>query len=158
MTREEPVPRPSDKLIPWYIVLFFVLQTILFGWFMHVAHISYTGLVTDQAYEKGLAYNNVIDEERAQEKLGFTPSITKQGDNIIFTLQDQHGKSVDASSVIVTFFRPAHAGVDFSREMTPQHNGYFASATVPEKGLWELRFHAITPQGHYRLAKRMVLE
>lgn len=158
MTVEKHAPHPSDKLIPWYIVLFFVLQAMLFGWFMHVAHVSYTGLVTDQAYEKGLAYNTLIEESRAQDKLDFTSTVTKQGESIIFTLKDRKGADVRADSVIITFFRPAHAGVDFTREMTAQDNGYAAPVTVPEKGLWELRIHAITPRGHYKTMKRMVLE
>lgn len=158
MTKDNSSPHPSDKLIPWYIVLFFVMQAILFGWFMHVAHVSYTGLVTDQAYEKGLAYNNLIDEARAQDKFGFTSAISKDDDDIVFTLKDKEGAVVKAQSVVITFFRPAHAGVDFTREMTPQNNGYVVPAAVPEKGLWELRIHAITPQGHYKSVKRMVME
>ena len=52
----------KDKLMPWYIVLFFVVFTIVLAGFAVIAHRTHTGVVTENAYKKGLAYNDVIKE------------------------------------------------------------------------------------------------
>ena len=152
-------PRPSDKWIPWYIVLFFAAQTVLFAWFAYIAETTHTGLVTEQAYEKGLAYNGTIKKARRQEALGFSSAIERDGRRIIFTLKDGHGRGVTGAHVRLSLFRPVHDGIDRDFDMSGGENGlYTAAIEWPEKGLWELRIHAQTQEGGYQTSKRMVLE
>lgn len=152
-------PRPSGKYIPWYIVLFFAVQTALFAWFVYIAETTHTGLVTGSAYEKGLAYNDTIRRAEAQDGLGFSAEIRNTRDKIAFRLQDAQGKGLASARVRALFFRPAHDGVDFSLDLTDLGGGdYEARYAVPEKGLWEVRVQAETPAGPYQASKRMVIE
>lgn len=152
-------PRPSDKWIPWYIVLFFVFLSFVFGGFAYVAQKTHTGLVTDEAYKKGLAYNSVIEKARAQDALGFKSDSRMVNDALRFTLTDRAGRAVIASKVTIWFFRPTQAKADVHGVMTlAQGGGYELTPQLPAKGLWEVRIHAETDEGPYQTSKRMVIE
>lgn len=151
--------RPSDRFIPWYIVLLFVAQTFLFAWFIYIAKTTHTGLVTEQAYEKGLDYNATIEKDEAQAALGYSSVITKDGDRIILTLKDNAGKGVTAAKTTLWLYRPVQDGTDLSLDMTETAVGeYVAVVQVPKKGLWEVRIHAQTDKGPYQASKRVVFE
>lgn len=159
MTDHSSAERPSDKFIPRYIVLFFVVQTVLFTWFVFVAQKSYTGLVTDQAYEKGLVYNKTIEKSRQQEALGFLSSVETKDKKVIFILRNKNGQGVRNADVTLTFFRPVHDGSDLTVSMLHGNDGkYFADVAPSEAGLWELRILAKTPEGSYQTSKRVVFK
>lgn len=149
-------PRPSDKWIPWYIGLFFVVQFAGFGWFYHLASTSYTGLVTEQAYEKGLQYNQTITKAEEQAQLGWTATIVKGEDGIRLSLRDQDKKPLSGATVFLWLVRPVHSGVDQKLQMKQSEAGvYYAPVAVPEKGLWEARIEASKGNKHYQAAQRM---
>lgn len=155
---ENKNPR-AGRFIPWYIVAFFAGQTVLFSWFIHVAMSTHTGLVTEQAYEKGLAYNKTIENARQQELLGFTSDIIRKDKTISFTLKDKNGAVIRDASVNLYLFRPVQEGLDAKFPLSlSADNSYQAEITPPLQGLWEVRIHARTPQGNYQTSKRMVFE
>lgn len=148
-------PRPSDRFIPWYIVLFFVVQGVGFAWFYHLATTTYTGLVTDEAYEKGLQYNQVIARADAQAALGWTSEIVRKGSSIELQLKD-HGKPLAGAAVRLWLVRPVHAGIDQELKMKETAPGLYAvTVTVAEKGLWEARIEAEKSGHTYQASRRM---
>jgi len=149
-------PRPSDRFIPWYIVLFFVVQAVAFAWFYHVATRSFTGLVTEEAYEKGLRYNAVIAQAERQEQLGWTVRMEKAGGGVLISLNDREGKPLSGARVRLWLVRPVQSGMDQRLEMTETAPGtYFTAVSVPERGLWEARAH-VEKDGHsYQASRRM---
>lgn len=153
------MPRPSDKWIPWYIVLFFVAQSVVLGSFAYIAQKTHTGTVTDGAYQKGLAYNSIIEKSRAQDALGYQSRIEMDAAGTIsFSLSDKAGSPVDATHVAVWFFRPTQAAADVHAVMRPKAAGiYTIKPALPAKGLWEVRVHAETPKGSYQAIKRVVM-
>ncbi len=149
-------PRPSDKWIPWSIVLFFVMLTVFFGWFYHIASSSFTGVVTDGAYEKGLQYNNVIAAVEAQEERGWSSTFLKKDGGIYFSLKDKNGEAVSGASVHLWLIRPVHDGIDQHMEMTETTPGvYFSPVQLPERGLWEVRVDAEKQGQGYQTSKRV---
>lgn len=158
MTTGSAGPRPSDRFIPWYIVMFFVFQTVLFGWFTYIAQKTHTGVVTEQAYEKGLAYNDVIEKARQQDALGFSSVIEERDGKISFSLVDHEGRPVQDAKVMVTFFRPVHDGIDTTAEMIGRNGVYTSAVELSEPGLWEVRVNAKTSRGDYQASKRMTIE
>lgn len=151
-----PMPRPSDKYIPWYIVAFFVFLTVLFGWFVYIAEHTYTGVVTDEAYEKGLAYNAVIAAADAQEKMGWGSSLSYKDKRITFSLHDKQGKPVTGATVTMWFYRPVHDGKDSEVGMKEQGTGVYAAQQLPSQpGLWEIRVLAVKGEDRYQTSKRM---
>lgn len=149
-------PRPSDRWIPWYIVLFFVGQFGVFGWFYHVASASYTGVVTDRAYEKGLHYNQIIAKAERQAQLGWSATITKDGGGVRLVLQDRDKKPLSGATVSLWLVRPVHSGIDRRLEMEETQAGvYDAPVAVPEKGLWDVRIEVHKGGDDFQAARRM---
>lgn len=156
-------PRPSDRFIPWYFVAFFALLTAVLVPMCIIAVRTNTGIVTDNAYEKGLAYNKTIAaaaEQNAlkwQGDLSMTPSV---GSKIVadFALQDASGKPLDSAEVKLWLVRPTQAGNDQTLTLQPQGNGHYgAKISLALRGLWEARVSA-TKDGHnYQMTKRVVL-
>lgn len=151
-------PRPSDKLIPWYIVLFFIVLSFVFGGFAYVAQTTHTGVVTDQAYEKGLDYNSTIEKARAQDALGYMSDIMLKDGTVYFTLVDAAALPITDAVVKLWLYRPVHDGGDMHLDMIEVRKGqYEVKISPPEKGMWEIRIHAVTPAGNYQSSKRVVL-
>lgn len=148
-----------DKLIPYYFVLFFAGLAVLFGWFIHLARSSYTGLVTQQAYEKGIDYNSTIAKAAAQEAMGWHSTVTHTADGINLTLTDEQGAAVTGATVSLWLFRPVQAAMDIRLPMAEKAAGvYSAVLDLPQRGLWEARILATSGKGEYQTSKRMVFE
>lgn len=149
-------PRPSDRFIPWYIVLFFAVQFPVFGWFYHIASSTYTGLVTDQAYEKGLRYNQVIAEASAQQQLGWRITISKEGGILRCALRDRDQKPLAGADVSLWLIRPVHGGIDQEHKMKENAPGVYEwPLDLPEKGLWEARIEAHKGGQRFQASQRM---
>lgn len=154
-------PAPNDgRFIPWLIVAFFVAFSCVLGTFAYIAITTHRGVVTEQAYEKGVAYNDTIAKAAAQDALHFSAHITHTGATVGFSLSGPDGRPVDAGNVTLVMFRPTQAGFDHNYAMVRQPDDSYQAniADLPAKGLWEARIHAATPQGDYRTGKRMVIE
>ena len=151
--------KASDKYIPWYFVAFFSFLTAVFTWFGYIAHHTYTGVVMDDAYEKGLKYNDVIEKAAEQEKLGWTADISavSAGGRALITvrLKDGKGAGIVGAKVKLWLVRPVQAGLD--QHVTMQDSGggiYVATADLPARGLWELRAEARKDGHRFQAFKR----
>lgn len=58
-----------DKLIPWYFVMAFMVVFVVNGIFVYLAVNTNNGVVTENAYEKGMDYTRIVTEVRKQRAL-----------------------------------------------------------------------------------------
>ena len=107
--------RPSDQWIPWYFVLFFAVFIILDSIFVYIAITSQTGVVTDKAYEKGLAYDSLLEESRLQKELGVQHEVSYDAPLLKLSLKDRDGHPIEAAKVTAKMIRPVQAGYCFLR-------------------------------------------
>lgn len=153
-----------DKLIPWYIVTFFVVIAIVDGIFVTIAMRTHTGVVAKHPYEKGIAYNQTIKDAEDQEELGWKSNfeyknISRQFGKISFSLRDANGKKLEPEKIYVTITRPVQEGMDFRINLTKENAGIFQSNVFfPEEGLWELRAYAEVSGQKYQQSKRVNVE
>ena len=77
-------PRKSDKWIPWYFVAFFVVLAILDGIFVTIAATTHTGVITENAYQKGLDYNEVVAASEEQDEIGWVGNIGFEKSTVTF--------------------------------------------------------------------------
>lgn len=153
-----------DRLIPWYFVLFFVVLAIVDGIMVTLAVTTQTGLVTDHPYEKGLAYNQVVEASDSQEKLHWKGSIDHRvtGHNAIsleFSLQNANNHPIKTSSVTANIVRPTSAHNDFTIPLQQSSPGRTtAQIDFPQGGLWEIRIFAVSGNQHYQQTKRIVIQ
>lgn len=135
----------------WIPAIFFGMFAVIIaanGTMVFVAMNTWRGLQTENAYEKGVAYNQALEARDRQVALGWDLGVEVktpggQHANVRIALADAQGAPLIADRVRVGFVRPTQEGYDSIHELTGHGDGtYSASADLPLPGLWELRIVA----------------
>ncbi len=145
----------SGKLVLFCFVAFFGIIIAVNSGFIYMAMKSNTGVVTENAYEKGLAYNKVLAEAKAQPSL--QDQVTYEGGVLRWVLKDEAGKPVSAARTSVTLVRPVKDGYDFSltlKEITP--GTYEARPDFSMQGLWTARLNAQWNDKQYQTTQDLI--
>lgn len=151
-------PRPSDKWIPWYFVAFFIVLAAVDGVFVKLALSTHRGVVTEEAYQKGIAYNETIAEADAQAALGWQMTMRMNDTTLYATLHDADGKAMnDASLKVKATFVPEE-GYDFEQRLEPAgHGEYKAALKMTAAGPWDLRVQASEGGKHFQKHQRFTI-
>lgn len=129
--------------------------------FIYLASVSWTGLATEDAYRKGVAYNQTIDRAAAQRALGWQTAVSLAPvdggtHRLGLTLRDRADAPLNGRTVTATLRRP---GVDDVIETALQwrDSGYYASDLVlPYPGQWDVRIEvARDPDQPYLIETRL---
>ncbi|MBY0427694.1 MAG: FixH family protein, partial [Alphaproteobacteria bacterium] len=111
----EPIRKPIDKYIPWFFVVFFLVLSCLMGWFAWLANSTDRGVVSTHAYENGIAYNHILEKQRAQDALGWDGQLTidktaTSPAHADFVLLDKQHAPIKDAQVQLTLIRPTQGG------------------------------------------------
>lgn len=163
MMAEMSGPRPSDRFIPWYFVAFFVVLTIVLGTLVWIALHDFPGTVTDQPYERGLAYNKTLQATAAEVALGWHGKIVLSpadgGYRIHYDLRGADGQPLKDATVQCWFYRPSNSKLDQKLALTAQSDGSFAATVpLPVKGVWEVRLAARAGGHDFQQSERIVVQ
>ncbi|NBO17679.1 MAG: hypothetical protein EBV03_00340 [Proteobacteria bacterium] len=109
----------NGRRVFFYFMAFFSVIATVNGIMATLAVRTHTGLVTTHAYEKGLAYNEVISAEEKQQALGWHAGITFKDNTLIVELRDAKGKTILPTRLTAIFTRPTQAGMDFRQDLQP---------------------------------------
>lgn len=151
----------------WYPYIFVAVFGIVVAvnatmvWF---AGSTFSGLSTDRAYDKGVAYNQALEAARRQQALGWTVT-TEAGPipdgsrtRIVQTYRDRDGLPVVGLRVRVHLSRPATRGYDRDIVLAASAPGdYSAIVAVPLPGLWDLEAVAEGEGTSYQSYQRFVV-
>ncbi|HET6469802.1 MAG TPA: FixH family protein [Geminicoccaceae bacterium] len=124
---------------------------------------TFGGTSTERAYEKGLAYNQVIEAAREQARLGWSGSVAfvpngLQTGRLELRLHDAGRRPIDSAEVEVRLVRATHAGADFRAFLAARGNGVYAQdLEFPLPGLWHANLVARTGDEVFHLRERLVL-
>lgn len=155
--------KPIDKFIPWFFVIFFVVLTIALGSFVWIAVKSNRGLVTQDAYKKGLAYNLIIEKQKQQDALQWQTNLAvdRQDDGAVlvrFTLKNMVGMPISDATVQAVFVRPTEAGHDVTLPLMHKKNELYTGSTpLPFRGLWVVRITAQQGENTFQQEQRVTL-
>ena len=134
----EAIPNPKkDKWVPWYFVLFFAVIALLDGIFVYLAVSTQTGLVTEHAYEKGLAYDALLEKAAQQPDI---KQVFSYKDGVMrWALKTEDNAAIKNAVVEGQVIRPVQDGYDFNVTFKDQGGGiYEAKPSMPLPGLWEV--------------------
>jgi nitrogen fixation protein FixH len=143
--------RPRGSWIPWLFFAFFVTMVSANGIMIWIAVRSWTGTATDQAYEKGLAYNRNLEAARLQAALGWSSRLEARvvagfTAEALLTLSDVTGAPIEDAEVEARFERPTQIGADFTVGLAHEGQGrYRADFALPLVGQWNV--HVIARRG-----------
>lgn len=116
--------------------------------FITMALGTHSGVITQKPYEKGLAYNKMLEMARAQPAL--QSHVTVKDDMLRVHLMDTQGEPVIAE-VSATVVRLVKSGDDFTVALTPVDDGiYEAALAVPHAGEWSAQVKAVWNTAQYQ--------
>lgn len=142
----------TGKRVLGYFVAFFGFVAAVNAVMVTLAIRTHSGVVTDHPYEKGLAYNEVVDAQEKQEMLGWKGIINYNDGALHFELRDKDNNIIAPEKATAIITRPTQQGMDFSVEL----NSPETPISFPAKGLWEIRVEAAYKGIHYQKSKRIV--
>jgi len=131
--------RWDGRLVPMLFVAFFGVVIAVNGVFIFLSLSTWNGLTTDNAYVRGLNYNQVLNAADDQVLLGWRSTAALRDDVLIVSIRSAGGDPVDDLEISATWRRPARADLDQQLRLTAIGGGdYRAAAPLPEKGQWDL--------------------
>lgn len=144
------------RWIPWVFAGMMLIVIAVNGVLIYSAVHSFTGTTTGQAYDRGRAYNHVIEEAERQAALGWTPHVGLADGRLRVSVTDREGSAVpgrlegllhrplDGRAVPLVF--AAVAVGDWSAE-----------AATPAAGQWEARLTLTDAAGrHLDIRQRVI--
>lgn len=155
--------RQRGSWIPWLFVAFFLVVVAVNGAMIWFAVESWTGLSTDDPYDKGLAYNRNLEAAQRQAALGWQPELTVRivsgfSAEAELAVTDARGAPLTDARVMASFERPLEERSDFRVELTPARPGvYRAAFDLPLAGLWIAHVTIRRGDDLYVHEQRMVL-
>lgn len=163
MTPNQQVKPPfKDRIIPWYFVMFFAVIFVVNMMMFHLASKTHTGVVDHKAYQRGLAYNDVIERGDHQRQLGWQAKVDFNTENnkVSLSLKNKDAQDILGAHIIAYAFRPTQDGHDFKQELTETLTAgqYEAELSFPLKGQWELRFDIEKNGDRFYISKKITVE
>lgn len=158
MTRTRP-----GAWIPWIFVLAFAVVVAVNAVFITLALRTWPGLATENAYERGLAHNEVIAEQQRQDTLGWRVMFGfraagpgSQAGEITLEIRDRDGRAVNDARAILAFTRPLEPLAAIEREAAPRGGGYYAAfVELPRAGQWDVHLVLRGGDGRIDLRRRI---
>lgn len=151
-------PERKSRWIPWVFVGGMAVVVGVNAVLVTSAVSTFTGTTVGRSYDKGRAYNHVLEEARRQDALGWTAQVTRpRPDALLVAVADRDGTSV-TGLLEAALLRP----LDGERVPLPPATGAGRfTLALPEglrAGQWELRARLLAPdQRHMDIRHRMVL-
>ncbi len=127
----------------WVLLLFIAFFGIIIAVnsiFIYNALNSHSGVITDNPYRKGIAFNKTLAQAKTQPKLKQTAYY--QDGILQWHLRDENNVPLKAS-VTATLIRTVKDGHDFDVILTQRTPGiYEAALDLPMKGQWSAQMKA----------------
>jgi nitrogen fixation protein FixH len=155
--------RKAGRLLLGYFLAFFGAVLAANAVFVYLALRSFSGVETENAYERGLRYNETLRRASKEAALGWIldaalAKAPKGKAAITVQVRDLNGEGVDGLKVTVRFVRPVKAGYDRAVALAPEGGGvYAARVALPFAGQWDARILATGERGETRAVKRFIL-
>jgi nitrogen fixation protein FixH len=145
----------KDKYILFAFLSFFGVVFTVDAFFIYTAITTQTGVITEQAYEKGLHYNQILLEAENQPRLNDVVSF--DGKTLRWNIEDKSNQKITNAKVTGKIIRPIQDGHDFNIDLVNKGNGvYEAVLDLPFKGLWEAKLESKWNNKTYKTMYRIL--
>lgn len=145
------------------LLVFFGITIGVNSVFVSYALSTFAGEDVDQPYMKGLDYNKTIAARVAQQKLGWTATLSAGRNDaraiaVELHVEDRDKHAVNGLDVSVTFRHPTNAHFDREAKLEPQGNGIYRATLVKVlPGQWDVIADAQMKGQASFAAKRRIL-
>jgi nitrogen fixation protein FixH len=152
----------SGAIVPWLFVGGMLLVILVNGALVYFAISSFSGLATNDAYDKGLAFNDTVAAVDAQLARGWQMALSTRVSggrlDLAVEFRDRAGTPLDGMAVEGYLVRPTSAGHDRAVRLAGLGGGrYEASADLPLPGEWLLTVSARRGEDTWQSTRRVHL-
>jgi len=157
------VQRRPGWWYPYIFVAGFMLVLLVNLTMAYFANSTFSGLATENPYEKGLAYNKTLAAARHQEELGWQIDTKVEpgpdhGAAITVSYRSRDGKPLTDLTVTAELVRPTAKGQDRQIVLASIAPGTYATQQqLPLSGVWDLAIAAKGAEGSYQLSRRILV-
>ncbi len=147
----------TGKKVFFYFLAFFVAIAAVNAVFITKALKTHSGVVSESAYEDGLAYNDRLHAGRVQEALGLTENLVHENGTLTWTIQDKNGAPLTGAKVTARMIRPLKSGHDYEIEFTQVAKGvYSVPLNAPLSGAWTVKANAQWDTHNYQTTLEII--
>lgn len=156
-------PTPKRSKIPYFFFVFFGVVIAVNVAYIYISKKTWRGVVTDEAYQKGINYNDTIEQVKKQNNLGWQViikynRISDTSGLFIISAVDKNVRPITDAEVYINFKRPTQAGFDFVQGALPSGGTYNANVTFPMQGQWDAEVVILRGADTYQEVKRYVIQ
>jgi nitrogen fixation protein FixH len=150
----------SSAWIPWVFAGGFGLVVAANGALVWLASSTFNGLVTENAYQEGLAYNRTLDEAEHQARLAWSiaPAFASEG-SLVGRLDLEASTALGpliGANALARLVRPTQARHDFDVVLSPSAAGrYGARIVFPLPGVWDAHITLERDGRSFNLVRRL---
>jgi nitrogen fixation protein FixH len=136
------------RLIPWLFVAGMAIVVAVNGVLVYFAIGTWSGLVVERPYERGIQYNRLLDAAARQDALGWQFSIALESADtettrIVVTASDAAGRPLHGLDLRATVERPVEREAHSAVVLIEQEPGRYAARLERLRpGQWETRLIA----------------
>lgn len=150
---------------PWIFIGFMGFVVAVNMALLFFATNTFSGLKTEQAFKKGINYNQALSGAQAQAALGwkigisFTPEEgTPRRGRLLLNAADREGRALADLTVKAWLIRPTHQGFDTSMELENLGEGGYAATVTPSlPGRWIVRIHAYRGEDGFQMKQEIMV-
>ena len=125
--------------IPWTFAGGFVVVTTVNAVMIWFALTTFAGVDREEPYVRGVGYNDVLAEERMQQRTGWAAVVAAEPDRLAVEVADRMAQPLTGAVVYARIKRPVNAHLDFETDLAPTQAGrYVAFLDWPAKGQWDV--------------------
>lgn len=154
----------TGRHVLYAMVGFFAVIMAVNAVFLYFAVRSHPGLTTEDAYRKGLSYNDTIERAADQRRLGWRPKfvVAPQGDGprvMTLTILDAKSHPVLGLVIAARFRRPVDDDADLTVTFSERAPGVYVGQADLPNGSWNARVTARRGgKSLYRLDRKLWLK
>jgi nitrogen fixation protein FixH len=148
--------------IPYFFLAFFLVVLLVNISYIYISQSTWRGISTQNSYQKGLQYNQVLQTAKKQKELGWKMKIQLKNSNkailILLDLKDKNSRQISDAKVVIEFKRPTQEGADFTQELKFVDGFYWAKINFPLRGQWDFAVIATKDENVFQEVKRYVIQ
>jgi nitrogen fixation protein FixH len=159
--------KANHRWIPWALAAMFLPVAAVNGLLVKLALSSNTGLVSDNAFDTGQSYNQIIAAGQKQQALGWKAVTQLQplpaADSphrarLIVSLRDATGAPLHGLKVSGRLYSPVDPQPDQAVSLTESGDGqYRQDLSLPRGGQWDAQLMAWGEAKGFAIEQRLVL-
>lgn len=135
--------RQPMSWVPWVFVGAFLVVIAVNTVLIVTATRTFSGLVVDKPYLKGVAYEKTLAREAAQAQLGWQVTTAFRHGELALRYLDAQGQPLPGLGVQATIVSPVGTEPPMSLSLAYRGMGWYAAAVaLPRAGQWEVTAQA----------------